>query len=229
MCNQSLCPANSHYAITLQTVCMYGSSCMLVKFDLSVFCYHMFEKLLGFGMHTVTEGMTHAEIMAAAAAVASSSSGSQTANTEKSRQKRRRRGSVMEAKADRGGGATSTAHAEVPAVEAPDTKPRTRRRRGSVEEDRHSHSHISHDRAGGGKHGKNKPSKDEGIVPQHNDGMLKQVKTKQSRARRGSVSEVKVDLIALQKEEEAKVGGQRKQDSAVMQRRRRRASINENG
>jgi hypothetical protein len=80
------------------------------------------------------------------------------------------------------------------------------------------------------------------IVPQHNDGLLKQVTTskkqqepspspksssnKTQRGRRGSVTEVKVDLMALKEEEEAKVGGQRKQDSAVMQRRRRRASVN---
>jgi|EP01043_Picozoa_sp_COSAG02_P040021 hypothetical protein len=148
---------------------------------------------------TVTEGMTHAEIIAAAAA-----SGSKGASTEKAKPKKRRRGSVMEAGADGSGAEGDTRAAE--------SKSKPRRRRGSVEEDRHSHH-----------------SKDEGIAPQHNDGMLRQAKSKQGRARRGSVTEVQVDLMALKKEEEAKAGGGRKQDSKIMQRRRRRASVNEVG
>ncbi len=158
----------------------------------------------------VTNGMTHAEIIAAAAA-----SGSHGAVSEKAKPKKRRRGSVMEAGAD-GGGTESKGR---PA----DSKPKPRRRRGSVEEDKYS----DHSRSHGHENDRGKAT--ETIVPQHNDGMLRQAKSKQGRARRGSVTEVKIDLMALKKEEEAKAGGGRKQDSKIMQRRRRRGSVNELG
>eukprot|EP01043_Picozoa_sp_COSAG02_P017881 COSAG02_NODE_821_length_16794_cov_42.795747_3_plen_190_part_00 len=156
----------------------------------------------------VTDGMTHSEIIAAAAA-----SGSK--GTSSGKAKKRRRGSVMEAGAD-GGGAEGKAHAA-------DSKSKPRRRRGSVEEGKHSRYNRSHGHENGGGEAQ------ETIVPQHNDGMLRQTKSKQSRARRGSVTEVKIDLMALKKEEEAKAGAGRKQDSKIMQRRRRRGSVNELG